>query len=134
MPKIILLDTHIWYWWIQQDTARYPMQWNEWIAQADEIYVSPVSCVEIAMAVKKGRIQIPILSMEWIESALEPAGIKLAPLTAKIADQSVQLTNIHQDPFDRIIIATAIASQMTLLSVDSNFKFYPELESLLIKA
>lgn len=128
---MILLDTHIWLWWISQNTDRLPSAWQTLIANADRICVSPVSCFEVALAHKKGRIQLPCSASVWIESALHPAGIELAPITAPIAVHATQLSHNHQDPFDCIIIATAIAHQATLLSVDGQFKHFSEIQHLI---
>ncbi|SJM93852.1 conserved hypothetical protein [Crenothrix polyspora] len=45
---------------------------------------------------------------------------------------AVNLTDIHKDPFDRMIIATALHNQAKLMSVDGHFKNYPELHGHLI--
>jgi PIN domain nuclease of toxin-antitoxin system len=95
------------------------------------VMISPVSCFEVALACKRGRIQLPCAAAEWIQEALEPAGIEIAPLTPVIACAATALGEIHKDPFDRIIIATAIHSHATLLSVDGHFEHYPELKGVL---
>ncbi len=91
-----------------------------------------VSCFEVAQIVKKGRLILPVEVKAWIEEALTPAGIELLPLSATIACQAVDLTDIHKDPFDRLIIATALNYQCGLISADANFPRYPELGNSLI--
>jgi PIN domain nuclease of toxin-antitoxin system len=54
------------------------------------------------------------------------------PLTAGIAARAVDLADIHRDPFDRIIIATALELDARLASVDGHFSAYPELTGRLL--
>jgi PIN domain nuclease of toxin-antitoxin system len=69
----------------------------------------------------------------WLQNALEPTGIILLPLTAEIAYQAVNLSAVHKDPFDRLIIATALAYQAKLASIDGLFAQYSELDTYLMR-
>jgi PIN domain nuclease of toxin-antitoxin system len=60
-------------------------------------------------------------------------GIELFPMTEVIAARAVELSPIHKDPFDRLIIATALVYEAKLASVDSLFDRYPELDAYLMK-
>jgi PIN domain nuclease of toxin-antitoxin system len=64
---------------------------------------------------------------------LKPAGIMIFPLTPKIACRAVDLSAVHKDPFDRLIIATALEYGARLASVDGLFSQYSELNSCLMK-
>jgi len=70
---------------------------------------------------------------DWFEKALTGSGVELATLTAEIASLAVDLTEYHSDPQDRIIIATAIVNGAFLLSADTKFKHYHELQGLLVQ-
>jgi PIN domain nuclease of toxin-antitoxin system len=59
MPQIVVLDTHIWYWWINQEYHRFPKQWNDIIEAADKVAVSPVSCFEIALLHQRQKLSLP---------------------------------------------------------------------------
>ena len=54
-------------------------------------------------------------------------------MTAEIAHQAVNLSPIHKDPFDRLIIATALAYKAKLASIDGLFSQYPEIDRKLMK-
>lgn len=69
----------------------------------------------------------------WFQEALEPTGITLFPLTAEIAYKAVNLSP-HKDPFDRLIIATALAYKAKLASIDGLFSQYSELDTQLTRA
>src|ERR1039458_5729992 len=62
----------------------------------------------IAMLESKGRVRIHMDCLEWVRRALETPGLSLVPLTPEIAVESTRLPgNIHADPADRILVATA---------------------------
>ncbi len=132
MSEIIVLDTHIWLWLINGNLNQFPFHWNERIAAADRVGVSPVSCYEIALANQRGRIRLSGTAQEWFTGALAPAGIELIPMTERVASLAADLTPIHKDPFDRLIISTALVYQAKLASVDGLFSQYPELAGCLL--
>lgn len=132
MPELVVLDTHIWIWWITDKLAYLSTQQIDYIEQTERVGVSVISCFEIAQLVKRGKLQLDLPVEEWLDEALTPAGIELLPLTSQIACRAVALTDIHKDPFDRIIIATALNHQAKLMSMDTCFPNYPELTGHLL--
>ncbi|MEL6472197.1 MAG: type II toxin-antitoxin system VapC family toxin [Cyanobacteria bacterium J06623_4] len=94
--------------------------------------MSVISCYEIAWATEKGRREFPCSTNQWLQAALEPPDISLLPLTLEIACQAVTPSPIHKAPFDRIIIATTIAQEGKLASVDGLFRCYSELSTYLL--
>ena len=120
-PGVIVLDTHVWYWWINLDFDRLSSEIIEAIEDAPHVGVSVVSCFELALANKKGRLQLPLPLPAWFERALSGSDIELLALTPEIASRAVNLTEVHRDPFDRVIIATALMVDGLLASVDGHF-------------
>ena len=104
------------------------------IESAPSIGISPVSCFELALAHRRGRLELPQPPSEWFRCALEGSGVELLPLTPAIAARAVTLTEVHRDPFDRIIIATTLEYHARLASLDGLFASYPELSGRLIPA
>ncbi|HLO84056.1 MAG TPA: type II toxin-antitoxin system VapC family toxin [Nostocaceae cyanobacterium] len=133
MSEIIVLDTHIWFWFINQEFARFPSHWKEAIETAEQVGVSVISCYEIALAHQRGRLELPCPANQWFQEALQPVDITLFPLTAEIACRAVDLSPIHKDPFDRLIIATTLEYKAKLASIDGFFSQYPELDHHLMK-
>lgn len=133
MSEVIVLDTHIWFWLITQESDRFPAFWRSEIETIAQVGVSPVSCYEIALAHKRGRLELPCSTTQWFQDALSPSGIDLLPLTAEIAYQAVNLSPIHKDPFDRLIISTAVVYKAKLASIDGLFGQYPELTNYLME-
>jgi PIN domain nuclease of toxin-antitoxin system len=118
----LLLDTHILIWWAT-DSNRLPNRCREVILnQENLVYFSSLSIWEVAIKYGKGLIPLP--SMLLYEEALS-AGLLEAPFTARHAARVEQLPEIHQDPFDRGLIAQALDFPFTLVSQDKKLRKYP---------
>jgi len=128
---MIILDTHVWLWWLMSD-RRLKGQWQQRIETSDRVCISAISCVEVAWLAEAGRIILPNASDEWMENAITHSGLELIPITPNIAKRAAELTQHHRDPQDRLIIATALAHQATLISADSKFALYAELTNYLL--
>jgi len=122
----------MWIWFVNLAFENFPSEWKERIETASRVGVSPVSCYEIALAQQRGRLELPCSTDQWFQAALEPSGIELFPLTPEICSRAVNLAPVHRDPFDRMIIATALEYQAYLASVDGIFRQYPELSNCLM--
>lgn len=133
MSEVIVLDTHVWLWLVNGDFDNLPSHWRSQIESASRVGVCSVSCYEIALAHSRGRLALPSSAQAWFESALAPVGIELFSLTPQIASRAVDLSPIHKDPFDRLIIATALVHEATLASVDGLVVRYSELADRLMK-
>lgn len=128
---MILLDTHIWVRWIESDTDPLPADVSRMIDHSDRVSVSAISCWEVSYLVKRNRLSLPLPIDEWLQAALDESGVESLPLTAKMASRAAMLSDIHRDPADRFIIATAVETGATLLTLDDAIKGYPELAELL---
>jgi len=77
------------------------------------------------MLESKGRIQIPMNCLDWVNKALNAPGISLAPITAKIAIESSRLPGeFHGDPADRLIVSTARTLDAILITHDKDIIKY----------
>ena len=56
MSEIIVLDTHIWIWYINRELEKFPSSWLEIIETANQVAISTVSCYEVALAQQRGRL------------------------------------------------------------------------------
>jgi PIN domain nuclease of toxin-antitoxin system len=129
---VILLDTHIWVWWVHGD-PRLTTGPRQVLADNEEsgLGVSVISCWEVAKLVEYGRLLLPCSTSEWIEQALAYPGVELLPLTPQIALESTELPGeFHRDPADQIIVATARLLARPLLTADEKILAYPHVEVL----
>lgn len=88
--------------------------------------------MEMAWLVRHGRIKLDLSYEAWFNLVKDETNIQILPVNAEIANSSVALPEHHKDPHDRLIIATALHHNYQLASLDSKFKFYSELDELLI--
>ena len=129
---MILLDTHIWHWWINQIPGKLSTALVDLIENADEVVVSTISCFEMAWLVRHGRIELDVGLDEWFSEVEASKSVRYLPVTAEIARRAVDLPEHHRDPQDRIIIATALQENAQLISFDTAFPIYAELNGRLI--
>jgi PIN domain nuclease of toxin-antitoxin system len=130
---MILLDTHIWLWWVIQEQKRLPEQFRARLEDTGEtLAVSAASVYELSYLVERGRIALSLSLDNWLDLALEKAGISVISVSAAIARRAAGLKAIHGDPVDRILIATAVECDANLMSFDGKFSLYPELSGRLI--
>jgi len=129
---VIILDTHIWIWWVHGD-SRLTISQAEVITAHEEadIGVSAISCWEIAKLVEYGRLTLPCSLESWFEQALSYPGIRLLPLTPKIVIESTRLPgDFHRDPADQMIVATARIFDCPLVTSDRKIVNYPYVKSI----
>ena len=129
---MIVLDTHIWVWWIHGD-SRLTNQQIMWLQEYESqgLGISAISCWEVAKLVDYSRLVLPCPVSEWMDTALSYPGIRLLDLTPQIAIESTQLPEgIHKDPADQIIIATARIHDCPLLTADTKILNYRHVVTL----
>ncbi|MBI5330082.1 MAG: type II toxin-antitoxin system VapC family toxin [Betaproteobacteria bacterium] len=116
-----LLDTHTLVW-LLDGSDRLGPESRALIrasAQDEHLFLSAISPWEIAMLVSKGRLTLDRDVGEWLKAALDLPGIHLEPLSPDVAVSSTRLpSEIHPDPADRIIVATARHLGATLVTDD----------------
>ena len=127
-----VLDTHIWFWWINGELAKLSGAQAEAVRASPRVGVCAVSGYWLANAVHGGRIELIVPLQEWFAKGVTGARIDLLPLAPEIASRAVSLTDRHGDPFDRIIIATSVEIDAQLACADGEFRAYPELAGRLL--
>ncbi|MEX2044554.1 MAG: type II toxin-antitoxin system VapC family toxin [Opitutus sp.] len=91
---------------------------------------SPVSVHEIGIKSVRGKLSLPLPLAEWIEGAAMLHGLEEIPMNCRIAIRASALPELHRDPFDRLLIATAQEHRLTLLTPDDNIRQYPDLKTV----
>lgn len=129
---MIVLDTHIWVQWIINGDPALSEKIVSAMTIDPEWAVSSISCFEVSLLVKRGKLQLPLPVEDWIKEGLENSGIDSLPVTCDIMHKAAMLSEIHRDPADRIIIATTLTYDAKLASIDSVFPDYKELRGRLL--
>jgi PIN domain nuclease of toxin-antitoxin system len=126
---VIVLDTAAWIW-RASDPDRLSVGARRALDAAERVLVSAISVWEVAMLVARRRIALDRPVEQWVDAALALPDIQLAPLVPAIAIRSTQLPGpFHPDPADRIIVATALAHGVSVVTPDDRIRSYPHVQS-----
>lgn len=116
-----LLDTHVWIW-LQEADKQLPtlaIRMLEAAQRERKLFAAAISVLEIAQLENKSKVQLTLNIDEWLKQSFADDGIQLVPLSPEIAVASTRLPgNLHRDPADRILAATARIEGLTLLTRD----------------
>jgi PIN domain nuclease of toxin-antitoxin system len=121
-----LIDTQILIWYQlnseKLSSSIYALLNNS----GNVIYVSPVSFFEIAIKQKIGKIPEFDLSVAELNDLVVQDGFTLLDLRIQhiAAYADVPLLTEHRDPFDRLLLATALSENIPIISADQNFARY----------
>ena len=111
----LLLDTHIWIWLLHRPERLGRRARHELGDQANELWVSPVSTWEALMLHRKKRVELSPDFLAWLRQSAP--GFVQAPFTHEIV-LAAELLDMHADPADRFLAATAQVLDLTLVTAD----------------
>lgn len=127
--KRILLDTHALVWFIEgnsdklSNTARILIE-----DPTNEIFVSMTSFFEMTIKLKLGKLFLK-KPLEGIYQDTVSESIQVLPILAQhiFEYQNIPIVEDHKDPFDKLIIATAMAEDLEIITADAKFIYYKDL-------
>jgi len=118
---VIVLDTHIWIWWIASPNKLSPtsIQAIENEIPHKGLRISSISAWEVAMLVSRGRLELTMDAAAWIARSEALPFIRFIPIDNRIALRAVSLpASAPSDPADRIIAATALTLGTPIVTMD----------------
>lgn len=125
-----LLDTCT-FLWMTQDPRKLPLVVREVLSnQNSSIFVSSVTAWELGLKVAKNKLQLPQPMSHWFPAVCQRNEVWEIHLTGALAAASTELPPIHADPFDRILVTTALAHHLTILTPDQLISCYPNVKTL----
>lgn len=121
----VLLDTHVWVWWLagSDRLKRGELAGLDALASRGELRLAAISLWEAQMAYAKKRF-VPAHGFErWLQTAAAPETIQIVPLDVPVALALNDLPErLHNDPADRLIVATAKAYRLQLATHDETLR------------
>jgi len=99
-------------------------------ASAGAIFVSAISAWEVAIKTSSGKLGLPKPPERWYPEALEHHGLEEIPVSGAIAIASASLPRLHNDPADRLLIATALEKGLALITPDRRISQYPNVRTV----
>lgn len=122
-----LIDTQVFIWsLISPAKLSVPVRR---LLQLNTIYIAEISLFEITIKQKIGKLPaLPVTTTMLVEQ-IERDGFERMPLAIHhiAAYDRIPLHADHRDPFDRLILATALAENMPIISADEKFRWYQEI-------
>lgn len=120
----LLLDTHIFLWYISGDPRLPTNVLNKIRDPINEVYLSPVSLWEIIVKHQLGKLPLPKAPEVYIPLQRQRHQIKSLPLDEESVIRLSTLPILHKDPFDRMLICQSIQFGLTFASTDRAINDY----------
>jgi PIN domain nuclease of toxin-antitoxin system len=118
-----LLDTHVAIWYFNGDDALSETAKEIMLDLSNQIHLSVVSAWELAIKVSLGKIKFNGQTARFIQLA-EDNDFTIVPVKTDHLVTLESLPWIHRDPFDRLLLSTALSEKMTLITADKNITRY----------
>ncbi len=125
---MVVLDTHTVLWWACEP-SRLGKRARSSLRETDWLGVPTIAFWELAMLVRRGRLELDLPIREWTARLLAIPRIEPLPLTAQVAVLADSL-QMHADPADRFIVATALATESPLITKDRLLQPLPFVQTL----
>lgn len=129
---LIVLDTHTLIWWAA-GSSDLPAALRRQVQTAlvqDALWASSISAWEIAMLVQRGRLVLSVPVREWVARVESIRGLRFLPIDNALGIRAVELPDLHGDPADRLIVATAERLGATLVTRDERLRAYAGIKTL----
>ena len=110
--------------WLATGSARLSRTARSVIRDAELLCFSSISIWEVARKVKSGELEIPVSPTMFADMLVKQYGMKELPLDNAVMLRSSALPEIHKDPADRFIIATALLNDCVVVTGDRRFPEY----------
>jgi PIN domain nuclease of toxin-antitoxin system len=121
----VLLDTHTFLWWIS-DSPKLSDVAREAIAdERTQPIFSVVSGWEITIKAGVGKLEIPGSPGRFLSEQLSRNDVEILPIYLRHALRVYDLPDHHKDPFDRLLVAQALAEDLALVTADPFIAGYP---------
>jgi PIN domain nuclease of toxin-antitoxin system len=125
---VILLDTHV-LLWLALDEQRLSKAARK--ALKAQRLLADISLREVAALVRAGRVEVEGSLAEWLGDALRELSVEVVPIDVQIAARSVRIAeNVHGDPADQLIAATAIELDIPLVTSDERLRASPAVRTI----
>ena len=117
----LLLDTHVWLWWLTDDRRLGSRLRSTLGNRRAQVFVSAISAWEIAIKAALGRLRLPRADLE---AEIVANGFAELVVRSRHGLLAGRLSPVHDDPFDRMLVAQAQSEELTIVTSDPVFARY----------
>jgi PIN domain nuclease of toxin-antitoxin system len=123
---MLLLDTCTLLWLVRGGKSLSRAARDAITASGARLFVSAITAFEVGVKHHRGALTLPLPPLAWYERALAFHDLEEIPVDGRIAARSTELPRLHNDPCDRIIVATAQRDGLIVLTPDPLIRAYPK--------
>ena len=126
-PRSLLLDTHVWIWFMLANAELAISERNaiNRAAALGRLRIAAISVWEAALLASRGRVALGRPLAQWITEAVSAPGLSIEPLLPQVAIEASSLPDaFHRDPADQLIVATARVTNATPMTRDRRILDY----------
>ena len=120
----LLLDTHVFLWYISADPKLPPRFRTEIQDPANDVYLSVVSVWEAVIKHGLGKLPLPAPPASYLPQQRDAHGIATLPIDEDAMRHLAGLPPLHRDPFDRLLVAQALEHLLTVVTIDPDVASY----------
>jgi PIN domain nuclease of toxin-antitoxin system len=120
----LLLDTHTFLWWINNDTLLSDSARIAISSERNECFLSLASCWELAIKASIGKLRLTKPVERFIPEELNANDFQLLSIDFRHIAKVESLPFHHRDPFDRLLVAQVLTEKMTIISADDMLSEY----------
>jgi PIN domain nuclease of toxin-antitoxin system len=121
---IVLLDTHSFIWFNLGDPRLSRVARDVIEDSGNLVRISPASYWEIAIKISKGKLTLVAPYQLFWQKGIDDNEFEILPIELRHTSQLVSMPFHHKDPFDRLLVAQALAEQIPLISGDAKLDAY----------
>jgi PIN domain nuclease of toxin-antitoxin system len=121
----ILLDTHVFLWYITADPKLPAAFRAAGQDPANEVHLSAASVWEAVIKYHLGKLPLPAPPADYLPEQRAAHGMVSLPIDEGAMSRLASLPPLHRDPFDRLLVAQALQHGLTLATVDPDIAAYP---------
>ena len=120
-----LLDTCSFIWLCAEPSRLSRAAVSAMDADEAALLFSDASVLEIGLKWSARKLQLPVPPRQWVESQISAWSLTSVPITREDIYRAGELPEYHRDPFDRLLVATALSHGSTIITPDTAIREYP---------
>ena len=120
----VLVDTHVFLWWVEGDRALPPKARAALTDPGNECLVSLVSAWELAIKAGLGKLRLALPVERYVVEHIAANGFRLLNIQMAHVGRIETLARHHGDPFDRLLVAQALVEKLPIVTADPIFRKY----------